>query len=462
MKTKILFAVIFSITLVQAQDYYPFQLGNEWVYNILDATGSIIGSDTARCEAVTVSGDTTFYLITNYIDSVSGGKNQQSNLFYNGITDTNEIYRKATNKLLFFKHKYTDGETYSNMFYSTTSNLIGDYVIGTDTFPDCFYLRVNMADSTGFLAAPDIGLIGAIEDSVLIRELKSQNVSHLIKDLQRICAGDSIMIHSKYEKETGVYVDSLINSQGGDSVLVTTLIVDPIFETELDIEICDNEFYFAEGANQTTDGTYYDTLSTIQGCDSVIITNLTVNPIQRSISDVSICQGEEYFAGGANQTTAGDYYDTLSTVLGCDSIIITNLTVNSTYNTSVDVDICEGEEYFAGGANQSTSGTYTDTFSSVDGCDSVIVTNLTVSVCTSLDEDMNTGSFRVYPNPTSGLVHFEVENLVSTQIFNICGKLIVESSTLSVDLTPYPVGIYYVKAFTSDHKIFIRKVMLRR
>jgi gliding motility-associated-like protein len=53
-------------------------------------------------------------------------------------------------------------------------------------------------------------------------------------------------------------------------------------------------------------------------CASVIYT--TVN--------AAICDGQSYYAGGANQTTTGIYKDTLQTLIGCDSIIITNLTVH--------------------------------------------------------------------------------------------------------------------------------------
>ena len=42
----------------------------------------------------------------------------------------------------------------------------------------------------------------------------------------------------------------------------------------------------------------------------------------------TICSGESFFAGGAIQFTSGTYIDTLHSVLGCDSIVTTRLTVN--------------------------------------------------------------------------------------------------------------------------------------
>lgn len=47
--------------------------------------------------------------------------------------------------------------------------------------------------------------------------------------------------------------------------------------------ICQGDSYFAEGANQTVSGTYYDTLTNSCGEDSIITTNLTVSPVDISL-----------------------------------------------------------------------------------------------------------------------------------------------------------------------------------
>nr|MBP7541374.1 gliding motility-associated C-terminal domain-containing protein [Saprospiraceae bacterium] len=64
-----------------------------------------------------------------------------------------------------------------------------------------------------------------------------------------------------------------------------------------------------------TDCTFRDTLITILD-PKLIIDN-----------KVSICEGQNYFAGGTYQNQPGIYSDTLHTTSGCDSIIITNLTI---------------------------------------------------------------------------------------------------------------------------------------
>jgi len=200
-----------------------------------------------------------------------------------------------------------------------------------------------------------------------------------------ICEGNSIFAGGAFQTTSGTYIDSFTNYFGLDSIIITNLTVLPASRTNIPVTICSGQSYFAGGAFQTQSGTYYDTLTAANGCDSIVATILDVTPPQTSTNDVTICAGQSYFAGGAFQTISGTYYDTLSAADGCDSlVIITNLTVLPPLQTVVDVQICDGTGYFAGGAFQTTSGTYYDTFTTALGCDSVIVTNLTVSPAMAL------------------------------------------------------------------------------
>ena len=121
---------------------------------------------------------------------------------------------------------------------------------------------------------------------------------------------------------------------------------------------------------------YFDTLMTVNGCDSVIITDLTVNPTYSENVPVEICDGESYLASGMQQTTAGSYPDTLLTINGCDSIIITDLIINPTYSENIPSEICQGDSLFVGGAWQLVAGSYPDTLQTIDGCDSILITCL--------------------------------------------------------------------------------------
>jgi hypothetical protein len=75
-------------------------------------------------------------------------------------------------------------------------------------------------------------------------------------------------------------------------------------------------------------GTYRDTLQSVSGCDSIVVTQLTVNPTYSVNNPRTICSGGSYVFNSNTYTIAGTYRDTLQSVSGCDSIIVTQLTVN--------------------------------------------------------------------------------------------------------------------------------------
>ncbi len=152
------------------------------------------------------------------------------------------------------------------------------------------------------------------------------------------CLGGSTLDEGSSIAQTldgGFIVAGLATSDNGD---VTgshgegdAWIVKLSFETttvNIDTAICLGDSIYLQGGFRSTPGIYYDTLQNTVGIDSlIIITNLTVNPTYQSTVNTAICEGESIYVGGANRTTSGTYYDTLITQLGCDSIIATNLTV---------------------------------------------------------------------------------------------------------------------------------------
>ncbi|MEP7237892.1 MAG: gliding motility-associated C-terminal domain-containing protein [Ferruginibacter sp.] len=99
--------------------------------------------------------------------------------------------------------------------------------------------------------------------------------------------------------------------------------------------------------NKTYDstGTYTTFVLNAMGCDSIIITlNLTISRALNNVT-ANICQGEFYLAGGKQQSQSGIYYDTLKTAAGCDSVVITDLTVRAKPKPILGADrnICAGQ-----------------------------------------------------------------------------------------------------------------------
>jgi gliding motility-associated-like protein len=141
-----------------------------------------------------------------------------------------------------------------------------------------------------------------------------------------ICEGDSVYLQGAYQLTSGSYQDTLKNIQLCDSMITTYLTVRPRIYFQQIHRICNGDSLYVEGAWQKTPGIYYDTLTSVTGCDSIVVTTLDIYPIVFHTIEVSLCEGIGYFAEGAWQTTSGLYIDTLLSFVGCDSIIFTNLT----------------------------------------------------------------------------------------------------------------------------------------
>jgi len=199
-----------------------------------------------------------------------------------------------------------------------------------------------------------------------------------INNAASICEGDSILLAGNYQYSAGEYIDTLISTAGCDSIITTTLTVVTGFEIENSVAICEGDSILLGGEYQMFGGVFQDSLQSILGCDSIVTTTLTVNPNEETNIPVSICEGESYFAAGANQTTTGIYFDILNTIFGCDSIVITDLTVLPNSMTNLQEEICESDFYMFAGNQLTQSGTYTDTLVAVNGCDSIVTLELNV------------------------------------------------------------------------------------
>jgi hypothetical protein len=144
--------------------------------------------------------------------------------------------------------------------------------------------------------------------------------------------------------------------------------------------ICQGDSLQVYGAFQNTSGIYYDSLQTVFGCDSVLSHQLIVNPTYNLvIPSTTICEDDSTLIFGTYQNTAGMYYDSLQTIMGCDSISSKQLIVNLLYNQNENTSICSGNTYiFPDGGSSSIDSVHTSMLTTTNGCDSLITTTLIV------------------------------------------------------------------------------------
>ena len=214
-------------------------------------------------------------------------------------------------------------------------------------------------------------------DSVVIAHITVHPIVYL-DTYPSICQGDIYHLpNGGIATAGGNYQDTVgVTIHGCDSIIITHLTVFPSFISNFYISVCEGQSYFAQGQFRFTPGNYYDTLYTIHGCDSITVTNLNIIPSDIINRNISICQGDSIYLAGAYRYVSAVYYDSLLSIHSCDSIIITNLSVNNSISNTLNFSLCNGDSLFFGGSYLKTPGTYTDMLHAVFGCDSIVTLHL--------------------------------------------------------------------------------------
>ena len=158
---------------------------------------------------------------------------------------------------------------------------------------------------------------------------------------------------------------SFTNSSGCSNSDSIVILVNPAYSSSISDTICNGDSILLPGGSYASStGTYSDTLTTINGCDSVIVTSLLVTPaLQHSVttSDVS-CNGDtdgtatlaisggtapytiDWGSADTNALPAGTYTYTITDDNSCtftDSVAINEPTTLTATATTTDVS-CNG------------------------------------------------------------------------------------------------------------------------
>lgn len=217
-----------------------------------------------------------------------------------------------------------------------------------------------------------------LTDSVFQINLYVRPQDYTIEDFN-ICYGDSFALSNSIVSSTGVYIDTLLNRYGCDSIVEYRLTVRDNYNLVFREIICEGDDYLWRG-HQFIDypsGIYQvsDTLTSIFGCDSIQTLQLVVATKHHIQDTATICPGETYNFRGQLLTEAGVYLDTLHTTLGCDSIFSLHLSYLCTYYDT----ICQSETLEFQGIMLQETGVYYDSLLSVNGFDSVYIQYLQVN-----------------------------------------------------------------------------------
>ena len=287
-----------------------------------------------------------------------------------------------------------------------------------------------------------------------------------------ICAGTSVLLGGVNQSSAGIYIDSLLTPLGCDSIIITNLSLYPaVIPVNQQINLCVGGSYTINGNTYSNPGIYVDTLNSGNGCDSIVTTGIFFNPIITSQQTIHICAGSSYNLNGTLLTQDGLYTDTLTAATGCDSLVILALLIDAAPVQYISENICEDGFYNFGGQQLNQSGIYHDTLSDVNGCDSILTLELSIITCAGDFEISNL----LTPNGDGQNDTWQIEdaNLImgcSVKIYNRWGQPIYETTdyhnewdgTKDGDALPDGVYFYSIKCQDKDYSGSINLLRLKK
>lgn len=224
-------------------------------------------------------------------------------------------------------------------------------------------------------------------------------------------------------------------------------------------------------------GDYYGYDSNCQISNTITI---TVNSIDSIDQNVTICSGDSFTVGSSTYTTTGDYFDSFTNMNGCDSVVHTQLMVNSSLNPNVSISgdtltvnlpglnyqwlDCDNGNMIISGENNvyfvpSSSGNYavlvsTNNCSDTSNCIGYLVSSEIL--------DNEKVKINIYPNPSNGEVFLNHPDLASLVIFSSDGKIILQENGVLKNLSSFNLkqGVYFIKTITTTGEQNTQKLII--
>ena len=285
-----------------------------------------------------------------------------------------------------------DGEI--NNATATNPIPIGSYMCGdicpttygTDTHTACnSYAWINGITYTSSNSTAKDTLINSQGcDSIVTLNLTINN-SSTSTDIQTACNAYTWIDGITYTSDNNTATYTITNSAGCDSVITLNLTINnPTYFTHV-VDTCASSYTWIDGNTYTiSNNTATHVLINSVNCDSVVSLDLTLRKPTLGADTIVTCAPTYMWINGVTYSTNNSTAThTITNAAGCDSTITLNLTFN-TFSASTDVqDACESYTWINGVTYTSSINSAKDTLIGAQGCDSIITLDLTINQPTS-------------------------------------------------------------------------------
>jgi len=408
---------------------FEYNIASSTQTTLIDFDGGIIGANPKG--TVMQSSNGKLYGFTNF-----GGANNKGTVFeYDILTGilTTKIAFNGVNGVYNSKNDFIEICSKPTITITAVSNdtiCLGESLTLTATGTGPSYSWDNGISNGGSIT-PSVGTTTYTVTSTNICGTSSHSIDVFVKPNITISQYDTVCSGESFTYPNGLVLDNVTSDQiynsvftasnSCDSTIVTYLHVNDIYTIYDTVSLCEQSNYtFPDNFilnNIVGNVTHISNLTASTSCDSIIYTTLEISLAYFIKDSVYVCYGSDYtYPDGVLETNVIAeviHTSNLTSTYGCDSTIITTLNAHPTYNNSETVQVCEGDTYvFADGtilSNVTSAVTHTSNLLTTDGCDSIVVTTLSVSPIFTKTDNINLcyGNDYVFPD---GTVYFNIIN----------------------------------------------------
>ena len=214
-------------------------------------------------------------------------------------------------------------------------------------------------------------------DSIVILDLAFRSEVEVFYE-ETICEGETYILHDLEVDEQGIYSTMVSMATGCDSLVSLDLKVIPRTFADVTYTMCPGDTYILHDLTTNEAGQFTARTTNVEGCDSIINVELFISTIDTTEIDAEICEGETYFYNGMELFEEGVQETMQVSSLGCDSLVLFNLRVNPLQESIQEVLLCPGEIFSYADIVTSESGVFQTRFSNAEGCDSLVTINVEV------------------------------------------------------------------------------------
>lgn len=196
--------------------------------------------------------------------------------------------------------------------------------------------------------------------------------------------------HDSTYSVTGIYTYHQTNEAGCESTDSLYLIINHTIETVEEISACNSYTWIDDSTytQSTHDPTV--TMTTIDGCDSIIHLHLTIHHSVESTETIDACDSFAWINGQTYYASTTEPTFLLSTVYGCDSLVHLHLNIHQSVEIIDSVVACDNYTWGDGITYHESTNTPTRMLTNTNGCDSTIRLHLTILRSSSSVETIDT------------------------------------------------------------------------